>query len=399
MTKTLIIGASMSGLRTAEALRRNFYEGEITLVGAETHMPYNRPPLSKDLLAKDQDMESILFPIKPDELLCNFILGDAAISTSLDIGEVTLTSGNVLNYDYLVAATGLRSKKLDFPNDLTNGRYRLRTYDESKALRSAVSPGKRVVILGAGFIGLELAATLVSLGCVVSIVAQEPIPLGPILGDQFGLEIQRRHESHGVSFYLSNAVKELIGKDEIQGVVLSDQTSIPCDIFIEAVGSEPNTSWLAGNELDLGNGVRTDGSLRATKLSGEIAYNVFAVGDVARFPYSAFDLPARRIEHWNIPMESSKRVAREICHQLKPGSIEGFDPEINFNPVPSFWSDQYEFSILSHGEARLSDEINLIEGDLYSEFIFEYLFRGSRVGVAGIGMKSKINKLRSGISL
>lgn len=395
--RTLIVGAGMGGLRTAESLRRYKYPGHIHILGDEWHMPYNRPPLSKSLLAQDQELAQVSFPIKSGDLNTEFTLGDGVRQLSMEQQSVTLQSGKKIEFDFLVAATGLRSKKLVFPNNLQSGRFALRTFDDAKAIRQAVGSGKDVVILGSGFIGLEVAATLKGLGCRVKIVAMEDIPLGLILGEPFGEEIRRRHETKGIEFYLNNRVTDLVGNTAITHVKLVDGQSLACDIFIEAIGSAANVEWLEGNELDLSDGLLTDSSLHAVKSNGTSVSNLFGVGDIARFPNIRFELPPRRIEHWNIPLESSRRTAREIVRQVVPGSIEGFESEDGFNPLPTFWSDQFEFSILSYGEPRLADEIRLLEGNLGEEFIFAYLREGSLVGVAGIGMKGKINEMRKDI--
>ncbi len=395
----MIVGASMGGLRTAESLRRSGFTGEITLIGAEKHLPYNRPPLSKALLAEDKELDSVAFKINTEELKADFILGDPAQSVDIQNNEVVLSSNKKLSYNFLVAATGLRSRKMDFQNLVESGRFSLRTYDDAKRIRSAVAPGKHVVILGAGFIGLELAATLKKLGCSVDVVAMEATPLAPIIGELFGKEIQIRHESKGVRFHMNNSVKDLVGESFVTGVILGDGKPLECDIFIEAVGSLPNTEWLEGSGLDKSNGVLTDKTLRAVNIDGGLIENFFVVGDIARFPYANQQLPARRIEHWNIPIEGGKRVGREIANTANPDSVSDFNPAEHFNPLPSFWSDQYEMSILSYGEPKIADEVELLKGSLDADFIFSYRRQGNLVGAAGIGLRQELNKLRNEICL
>lgn len=395
----MIVGASMGGLRTAESLRRSGFTGEITLIGAEKHLPYNRPPLSKALLAEDKELDSVAFKINTEELKADFILGDPAKSVDIQNNEVVLSSNKKLSYNFLVAATGLRSRKMDFQNLVESGRFSLRTYDDAKRIRSAVAPGKHVVILGAGFIGLELAATLKKLGCSVDVVAMEATPLAPIIGELFGKEIQIRHEAKGVRFHMNNSVKDLIGESFVTGVILGDGKSLECDIFIEAVGSLPNTEWLEGSGLDKSNGVLTDKTLRAVNIDGGLIENFYVVGDIARFPYANQQLPARRIEHWNIPIEGGKRVGREIANTANPGSVSDFNPAEHFNPLPSFWSDQYEMSILSYGEPKIADDVELLKGSLDADFIFSYRRQGKLVGTAGIGLRQELNKLRNEICL
>jgi NADPH-dependent 2,4-dienoyl-CoA reductase/sulfur reductase-like enzyme len=389
----------MGGLRTAESLRRSGFDGEITIVGAEKHLPYNRPPLSKALLAEDRELDSVAFKIDAEELKADFILGNPAQSVDIENKEATLSSDEKLSYDFLVAATGLRSRKMDFQNLVESGRFSLRTFDDAKRIRSAVAPGKHVVILGAGFIGLELAATLRKLGCSVDVIAMETTPLAPIIGELFGKEIQKRHEVKGVRFNMNNSVKDLIGDSFVTGVILGDGKSLECDIFIEAVGSLANTEWLEGSVLDKSNGVLTDKTLRAVSSDGKVIESFFAVGDIARFPYVNQQLPARRIEHWNIPIEGGKRVGREIANAANPGSVSDFNPTEQFNPLPSFWSDQYEMSILSYGEPKIADEVELIKGSLDGDFIFSYRRQGALVGAAGIGLRQELNKLRNEICL
>ena len=395
----MIVGASMGGLRTAESLRRSGFTGEITLIGAEKHLPYNRPPLSKALLAEDKELDSVAFKINTEELKADFILGDPAQSVDIQKNEVVLSSNKKLSYNFLVAATGLRSRKMDFQNLVESGRFSLRTYDDAKRIRSAVAPGKHVVILGAGFIGLELAATLKKLGCSVDVVAMETTPLAPIIGELFGKEIQIRHEAKGVRFHMNNSVKDLVGESFVTGVILGDGKSLECDIFIEAVGSLPNTEWLEGSGLDKSNGVLTDKTLRAVNIDGGLIENFFVVGDIARFPYANQQLPARRIEHWNIPIEGGKRVGREIANTANPDSVSDFNPAEHFNPLPSFWSDQYEMSILSYGEPKIADDVELLKGSLDADFIFSYRRQGKLVGAAGIGLRQELNKLRNEICL
>ena len=395
----MIVGASMGGLRTAESLRRSGFTGEITLIGAEKHLPYNRPPLSKALLAEDKELDSVAFKINTEELKADFILGDPAQSVDIQNNEVVLSSNKKLSYNFLVAATGLRSRKMDFQNLVESGRFSLRTYDDAKRIRSAVAPGKHVVILGAGFIGLELAATLKKLGCSVDVVAMETTPLAPIIGELFGNEIQIRHEAKGVRFHMNNSVKDLVGESFVTGVILGDGKSLECDIFIEAVGSLPNTEWLEGSGLDKSNGVLTDKTLRAVNIDGGLIENFFVVGDIARFPYANQQLPARRIEHWNIPIEGGKRVGREIANTANPDSVSDFNPAEHFNPLPSFWSDQYEMSILSYGEPKIADDVELLKGSLDADFIFSYRRQGKLVGAAGIGLRQELNKLRNEICL
>lgn len=391
----LIVGASMGGLRTAEALRRTGFEGTITLVGEETEYPYNRPPLSKEYLLNPET--KIHFNLNSDTLNAEFLLGERARSSNLTEKTITTDKGVTHTFDYLVAATGLRSRSLTFDNNVQSNRFSLRTIRDTENLRAAISKNKKVVILGAGFIGCEMAATLTKLGCVVHIVAPESIPLALALGEDFARVIERHHEVQGVIFHMNSSVKDLIGESQIEGVILQDGHILECDILIEAVGSITNVEWLRDNDLDLTNGLLLDAGLHALTSKGSLSY-VYGVGDIARFPYAKRDLPARRIEHWNIPIEMAKRVAKDICYQ-EGIQVEDFDPAVPFQPLASFWSDQFDLHILAYGELHLANSSRLLDGDYDNEFIVGYYRDDELVGVGGLGMRGALNKYRAEISI
>ncbi len=385
----------MGGLRTAESLRRTGFEGEITLLGAESEFPYNRPPLSKEYLLNPET--KIHFNLNHDTLQSEFVLGDAAVRANLKEQTVSTEQGKTFTFDYLVAATGLRSRSLKFENNLLTKRFSLRTMSDTEKLRTAISSGMKVAILGAGFIGCELAATLTKLGCSVHVIAPEAIPLALALGEDFARVIQRNHEAQGVTFHMNTSVKDLIGEDDIRGVLLGDGTTIDCDILIEAVGSLTNVEWLADNNLDLSNGLLLDHALHAVTPEGSLTH-VYGVGDIARFPYAHRQLPARRIEHWNIPIEMAKRVAKDICFQ-EGLDVADYSPTEVFRPLASFWSDQFDMHILSYGELHLATSTKLLDGDFDGEFVVGYYRDDELVGVAGLGMRGVLNTYRAEISI
>jgi NADPH-dependent 2,4-dienoyl-CoA reductase/sulfur reductase-like enzyme len=395
VSHVLIVGASMGGLRTAEALRRTGFQGDITLLGEETEPPYNRPPLSKEFLQNPET--KIHFNLNHETLQSSLLLGVKAITSNLRDSTVTCDNNETYSFDYLVAATGLRSRSLQFPNNPQGQRFSLRTMNDAEKLRAAIAPGKVVVILGAGFIGCEMAASLTKLGCKVHVIAPEAIPLALVLGDEFARVIQKNHENHGVIFHMGMSVTNLLGDSTVTGVELSDGSTLDTDIFIEAVGSLTNVEWLRDNDLDLSNGLLVDTGLHALTSKGALA-NVFAVGDIACFPYVERDLPARRIEHWNIPIEMAKRVAKDISYQ-ESVDVADFDPQSAFRPLASFWSDQFDMHILSYGELHLANSSRLLEGDFDNEFIVGYYRDEELVGVAGLGMRGALNQYRTEISI
>jgi NADPH-dependent 2,4-dienoyl-CoA reductase/sulfur reductase-like enzyme len=301
-------------------------------------------------------------------------------------------------YSALIIATGLRPKRLQVANGDMAGRHAVRTLDDAIALRAELVPGANVVILGAGFIGCEVAATARLLGCSVTVVAPGSNPINRPLGRVLAAEIKRRHEAEGVQFRMKSIVVDLMGEDRVAGVILDSGEVLPCDVFIEAIGSHANTEWLEGNELDLTDGVLTDGALRAVRTDGSVAENVFGVGDVARFANPIFDDVPRRVEHWNIPTDSAKRVGQVLAAQLAGEDTAALLAE-PFAPIPSFWSDQYDIHLLAFGLLALADEIKLLHGEVQGDCVFGYYRESKMVGVAGIGMRSVVQGYRSEFKL
>ena len=390
----VIVGASMGGLRAAEALRRFGYAGAITAIGDEPYAPYNRPPLSKEVLATEVSHEAVAFLQRAATEDVNWVLGTRVASADLEHETVTDVNGQVYEYSALIVATGLRPRRLQVPNGQLAGRHAVRTLDDAMALRAELVPGAHVVILGAGFIGCEVAATARKLGCDVTVVAPGVHPIIRPLGVELAKELQRRHEAQGVKFHMKSTIADLIGETRVEGVVLDDGTRIECDLLVEAIGSHENTEWLEGNDLDLAAGVLTDNALRAVKADGSAWPNVFAIGDVARFANPVFDDVPRRVEHWNIPTDSAKRVGQVLAPMLNgaetyPGVL--LEP---FAPIPSFWSDQYDMHILAYGLLGLANEVELLDGQIDGDCVLGYYLNGKMVGVCGIGLRSVVQSYR-----
>jgi 3-phenylpropionate/trans-cinnamate dioxygenase ferredoxin reductase subunit len=374
----VIVGAGLAGLRTAEGLRTNGYTGAITVVGDEEYPPYNRPPLSKEALATGVDAGKLEFRRRDSLADVEWILGRPVERADLKSRQVLLADGTTLDFAGLVVASGIRPRLLPIPGP-REGRVVLRTIDDARILRPLLVAGAQVVILGAGFIGCEVAATARKLDATVHIVAIDQEPMLRPLGVELGAGMRRRHEAHGVHFHLGKGIDACHGRstqDRVASVSLSDGTELPADVLVEAVGSVTNVEWLDGNGLDLSDGVLVDGSMRAVGTDALVV----AAGDVARFPNALFGRVARRVEHWNMPTETGRRAGATLA-ALLAGETPTTEP---FTAMPSFWSDQYDYTIQSFGMPGLATDIVLASGTPDQPCIAEYRDQTGLIGVVGI---------------
>ncbi|MGI3227034.1 NAD(P)/FAD-dependent oxidoreductase [Streptomyces sp. GTA36] len=376
--RVVVVGASMGGLRAAEQLRAAGWAAGITVVGDEPHMPYNRPPLSKEVLAGKAPFESLALTPKAAAADVEWRLGRKAVAARLDERTVELDDGEAIPYDGLVVATGMRPRRLRCPGPL-HGRHTVRTLADAQGLRDELTrPHARVVVVGAGFIGCEVAATAVGLGVrEVTVVDPLPLPMVGPLGELLGRALLRRHEERGVRFALGAGVAGFEGEDRVTGVVLDDGTVLQADVVVESVGSIANVEWLQDNGLDLSDGVLTDDRLR---IGGRP--EAVAVGDVARFPNARYDGVPRRVEHWSIPTDTAKHAAKVLVAHLA-----GADGEpAPFAPLPTFWSDQHEFRLQSFGAPVLGkDDVRVLDGDPEGDVLVGYHVGGQLVGVVALG--------------
>ncbi len=394
----VIVGGSLAGLRSAEGIRRAGYSGPIKVIGNEPYLPYNRPPLSKDLLSGTGQIDEIYFPIKESVADVEWVLSQAATSLDTKEQKVTDLSGASHPYSALVIATGLRPKPLPVDSNGISGVHVLRTFDDAVGLRKQLLPGVKTVILGAGFIGCEVAATAIKAGCQVKVVARAHEPMEEALGKTLAKEVKRRHELKGVEFVKGASVFGLIGDGHVQRIILDSGVIYDADLVVVAIGSLPNTEWLEGSGIDISNGVLVDGGLRALSSDGAVIENVFAVGDVARYANPLFDQIPRRVEHWNLPTETGKRAGQILGKHLNGEPVAEMLAE-PFAPLPSFWSDQYDMHILAFGMTYLADRSELVAGELSGECVLEYFRDDKLVGVCGIGMRPTIQSYRTKFSL
>jgi 3-phenylpropionate/trans-cinnamate dioxygenase ferredoxin reductase subunit len=383
-----VVGASLAGLRAAEQLRIAGHTGPVTVFGAERHPPYNRPPLSKEILAAPPDSspeqlrDKVAFRRRAVVADVEFRLGLSVLEADLSRGRLALADGSAAAFDGLVAATGLRPRRLAVPGP-GNGRHVLRTLDDCLALRAALRPEARVVVVGAGFIGCEVAATALRQGCRVTVVEPAGPPMSRVLGASLAEAVQLHHERAGIAFALGRTVAGFLGDAAVSGVELDDGSTLDADVVVEAVGSLPNTEWLAGNSgPDLTDGVLCDNGLRAAGTD-----RLVAVGDVARFPNPLFDEVPRRVEHWSVPADTAKRAAASLTAELT--GREPVPPLPPFAPVPSFWSDQLDLRFQSFGSPALADEVRWAEGDpgrLRDGALATYHRRSVQVGTVAINL-------------
>lgn len=378
--RCVIVGGSLAGLRAAEAVRRSGFDGEILVIGAEPHMPYNRPPLSKDALQDHSALDQLTFRLSSAAADVTWNIGKTVSSVDLDNESAELVDGARVEWDGLVIAAGVSARRVEIPGPQL-GRYVVRTVLDAMLLRQQVFQGAKVVVLGAGFIGCEVAATCQILGAEVDVIGTGPVPMNTPLGMEFGGELQRRHEGRGVRFHMNTAAVAFEGSDRVREVVLSNGMTLRADLVVEAVGTRPNTEFLEGNGLDLSDGVMCDNAMRV-----ESRPNVVACGDIARFPNPMFDSIPRRVEHWNMAVETAKMAGKTVGLHLR--GLQ--DAREDFRPVPSFWSDQYSLRIQSFGMPVLgSADVRILEGELSTEFAAGYHRDGELVGVVMLGLISR----------
>ncbi|MDQ2585055.1 NAD(P)/FAD-dependent oxidoreductase [Saccharothrix yanglingensis] len=374
----LVVGASAAGLATAEALRRKGHTGGLTLLGDEPHPPYDRPPLSKQVLAGTWQPERarLRTPELLDGLGATFVLGDPAVSLDPVARTVRTASGTVLRADVVVLATGVRPRVLPDQAGLA-GVHVLRTLDDAVALRAALLGGGRLVVVGDGVLGAEVAATACGLGLDVTLAGPQRAPLAAQLGPLVSGVLADVHRERGVRLRLGAAVAGLAGRDgRVTGVRLDTGEVLPADVVVVALGAIPNTGWLTGSGLRLDDGVVCDARCRA-------ADGVYAVGDVARWHHEGLG-GLLRLENRTNATEQAVAVADDILGAGRP-----------YAPVPYFWTDQFDARVQVHGVLAPGASVSVVDGDVaVRRFVALYERDGEAVGVLGWNMPKQARALR-----
>ncbi len=369
----MVVGASLAGLRAAETLRKGGLDGPLTIVGAENHLPYDRPPLSKQILTGRAGPEDVFLPVEPG-LEADWVLGVEATGLDLDRKHVRLSGGVEVPFDLLVIATGAAPRLL--PGAAPGpGVHYLRTIDDAVALRDDLAEAERVVVIGAGFIGLEVAASARQRGLSVTVIEVLPVPLERAIGPEMGAAIAATHGRHGVAVLLGTAFDGLVGTGRVEAVRLAGGGHLPADLVVVGIGVAPATGWLDGSGVEVSDGVRCDSRLRV-RAGGRWRPDIVAAGDVARWTHPGYG-EAVRIEHWTNAADQGEAAARTL--------LEG-DAAPPFSPTPYFWSDQFGIKIQFVGDARPGDVVALLEGDPAEDRFVAAYGRSGRL-VAGIGMR------------
>lgn len=378
----VIVGASLGGLRTASALRRFGFAGRITLVGDEPHPPYDRPPLSKEVLTGEKQPEDTFFrtPDFFEEQGMELRLGSRAVALDGDQRNITLAGGERLAYDAAVIATGARPRMLPGIEGIPRV-HTMRTLDDSTAIRSDLDHARHLVVVGAGFIGSEVAASARSRGIDVTILEAADQPLVMAVGAEVGRRCASLHGLYGAELRCGAGVTGIAESVEGLAVHLSDGTSVRCDLVVVGIGVIPNIEWLDGSGVELDRAVVCDEYMQTT-LPG-----VYALGDLASWFNPRFGV-RMRVEHWTNTVEQSAVVARNIINTFNG------DPPAAYAGIPYFWSDQYGHRLQLVGRAS-GEEVVFVHDDADRPSLMALYRNGDRLGGAfAIDMMGPLMSMR-----
>ncbi len=348
MSETVVIvGAGQAGLQTAISLRQGGFEGRIILVGAEEHLPYQRPPLSKQVLKGEFDAERCTLRgadfLEKQEI--DFRPGVRVTGLDRRGGYVQLEAEQVIDYDHLVIATGSRLNRIELSGSRLAGVHYLRTIDDALALREELKPGSRLAVAGGGYIGLEVAASARALGCEVAVVEAQPHIMQRSALPPIGDRLLERHREEGVDIHLGRLLTEIHGVGRVRAISLDDGTLIDCDLVLKGLGVQPELRWLEGSGIEVGRGVRVDAQCRTNDP------RVFAAGDCAETAHPLYADP--------VVLESVQNAVSQ--GKLCAASILGNDAR--YEDVPWFWSEQYDARLQMAGLPQADDTLVLRHDD------------------------------------
>jgi NADPH-dependent 2,4-dienoyl-CoA reductase/sulfur reductase-like enzyme len=381
LSRIVVVGASLAGINAAESLREAGYDGRLHLVGGEEHLPYDRPPLSKEILqgSKDETDVALRSTGEIDDLDLDLHLGTTATDLDLQDRRLGLHGGDRLDFDGLVIATGARPRHLPGTPTL-DGVHVMRTIDDALAVRRAFDAGARVAVVGAGFIGSEVAASARARGLDVTVLEALPVPLSRVIGEDMGRACAALHVDNGVDLRCGAGVAGFEGGERVEQVRLADGSAVPADVVIVGIGVVPATTWLEPSGLELDDGIICDAYCAAS------APGVYAAGDVARWHHPGLD-ERIRVEHWTNAAEQGAAAARNL--------LAGPASSTPFAPVPYFWSDQYGQRIQFSGRSHPDDDVRVVDGSVNEgEFVALY-GRGERLAaVLAFGLRRRFMTYR-----
>ena len=357
----VIIGAGIAGGTAAETLRKQGFEGRVHLIGAEPYRPYDRPPLSKEFLSGAKEQEKLFF--KPQDFYTEqsieLHLGTEATAIDPSLNTVTLANGESIRYDKLLLSTGSRVKRLPIPGSNLKGVHYLRTIDDSRALAHSMNGASKVVIVGAGFIGSEVAAVCKTAGLEVTVLEIQPQPMAHILGEKMGAIYANLHTNRGINLRLREGISEIRGSSRTEQVITDEGNAINCDFVVIGVGITPDTTLAESAGLHVDFGILTDQYCQTSHP------DIYAAGDVANWFHPGLDRRLR-VEHWDNALNQGAAAAKSMLGAPEP-----------YSPTLYFWSDQYDLNIQYLGHATEWDHIAVRGNPADEKFTAFYLKDGS----------------------
>jgi NADPH-dependent 2,4-dienoyl-CoA reductase/sulfur reductase-like enzyme len=394
--RVVVVGASLAGLRAAETLRAEGFTGSLTLVGDEPYEPYDRPPLSKQVLLGRADAHRTTLP-RASALKAEWRLGVPAVGLDLAAKRVRLADGEQLGFDRLLIATGTRARPWPNPAEAAlDGVIVVRTSDDAAALRRKLAAGpRRVLVIGAGFTGSEVASACRELGLPVTVLERAAVPLAGALGAEIGEVAAQLQREHGVDLRCGVSVTGLEGdaNGHLRRACLDDGTTLDVDVAVIALGGIRNTEWLRGSGLAAGpEGVACDAGCRVFDMYGLVTDDVYAAGDVARAPHPVFGYEFLALEHWSNAVEQAKTAA----HNMLASQSER-RPCLH---VPTFWSFQFGVAIKSVGVPSCGEEVIITQGSTDERrFVALYGYQGRTVAAVTFDQGKWLNFCREQIEV